>query len=905
MISKQGNLQGEGMQSIQAHGPLLVTGLRRQLHLSRSASDLQRGSARRICCPSRTPCINPGLRFTRRHAQNKALEESELPPPPNVIVEIKVDEGDTLSGLAQMYHLPYKKLLAANKGNAKIKPGDKLRFSLPMPKDEEDLRQLLTPTKELIRDALLERAAETGRDTVGGQASGEEQSQERHFHGVQPEDRDHTFVTTAKYLGGTGAKLLLLTAAVYLLVRLRRRLTEGDKAKASKSGADWPTINDADLETRFRLKRPEETPPDDRLKGNRGGAASTSTATAPQTAATPAAVSGASKSATVGGGDSAASSVAGDKVGSGYSEEDPAWMALPAVHYALLPGNQQPCFRVALGHTDSRAWLAWEDSEDLRRLLRCMEANGLVPQPAAVRIVACPPYEYLQTAEHNGRPVGFVPMGTLIEEGWHDEQLMDELVAAAQVVPRQPSGVSSSAQAILDRWRQRTGLSVSSDNVLGSGAWEVRSIDEDQEEGYTGLIEEGRVIEAYTEPLQGADSTAQQPSQQEQRSEERSAGTSPDSGEGRDKAAADDRSVWQRLRGIRRGAQGAKPGEEGASQNGRGPDRGERLSAGRILERSTSKGGGTPGGDPFAEMLGLGSGSQKQSKQQRSGSQPLEQAGPGDEGQQHLQSPASESQQNSAAHGGTGEASGDSDVSGTAGGSTGAEERTRRYAELLSKQRDIASSHTHLNKVRREPLPVEPNDDEEDDTSSESSSQSSAASPGSAADWAQAARRGQRLTDLTGKGASQAPQTKQAQAGSAARGNKGAVSTEWLQLPMVCVPVREFTDGGFGFLTADTAAAAAEDTGAGAGAVTDAAPRPAIVGFADRGDAQQVQWLWDSWPQTEVGSNRVMPLPPAKLQSVAQEQGFSVVVFPKGQLPLRPGMSEEELGALFSAYAVQ
>ena len=45
-----------------------------------------------------------------------------------------------------------------------------------------------------------------------------------------------------------------------------------------------------------------------------------------------------------------------------------------------------------------------------------MEANGLVPQPAAVRVVACPPYEYLQTAEHNGRPVGFVPKGTLVRK---------------------------------------------------------------------------------------------------------------------------------------------------------------------------------------------------------------------------------------------------------------------------------------------------------------------------------------------------------------------------------------------------------------------------------------------------------------------------------------------------------
>ncbi len=40
-----------------------------------------------------------------------------------------------------------------------------------------------------------------------------------------------------------------------------------------------------------------------------------------------------------------------------------------------------------------------------------------------------------------------------------------------------------------------------------------------------------------------------------------------------------------------------------------------------------------------------------------------------------------------------------------------------------------------------------------------------------------------------------------------------------------------------------------------------------------------------------------------KLQSIAQEQGFEVVVFPKGLLPLRPGMSEQELGAVFSAYA--
>lgn len=83
-------------------------------------------------------------------------------------------------------------------GNTRIKPGDKLRFKIPLPKDEEALRQLLMPTKELIRDALLERAAETGSDTVGGRASGEEGKQQRHFQGVQPEDGDHTYITTAK-----------------------------------------------------------------------------------------------------------------------------------------------------------------------------------------------------------------------------------------------------------------------------------------------------------------------------------------------------------------------------------------------------------------------------------------------------------------------------------------------------------------------------------------------------------------------------------------------------------------------------------------------------------------------------------------------------------------------------------
>jgi hypothetical protein len=43
-----------------------------------------------------------------------------------------------------------------------------------------------------------------------------------------------------------------------------------------------------------------------------------------------------------------------------YSGEDPAWLGLAQVFYVMLPGSQQPSFRVAVGEADTRAWLAWE-----------------------------------------------------------------------------------------------------------------------------------------------------------------------------------------------------------------------------------------------------------------------------------------------------------------------------------------------------------------------------------------------------------------------------------------------------------------------------------------------------------------------------------------------------------------
>lgn len=47
-------------------------------------------------------------------------------------------------------------------------------------------------------------------------------------------------------------------------------------------------------------------------------------------------------------------------------------------------------------------------------MLKCMIANGFLSREMAVKVVAMEPYEYLQTAELNQRPVGFIPAGTRV-----------------------------------------------------------------------------------------------------------------------------------------------------------------------------------------------------------------------------------------------------------------------------------------------------------------------------------------------------------------------------------------------------------------------------------------------------------------------------------------------------------
>ncbi len=65
------------------------------------------------------------------------------------------------------------------------------------------------------------------------------------------------------------------------------------------------------------------------------------------------------------------------------------------------------------------------------------------------------------------------------------------------------------------------------------------------------------------------------------------------------------------------------------------------------------------------------------------------------------------------------------------------------------------------------------------------------------------------------------------------------------------MPARDYTDGTFGFLTTQ----ALEYEGA-----VSKGPAQSIVAFESRGDAQEVQWLWDSWPEAGAGRNKYAAL---------------------------------------------
>ncbi len=49
---------------------------------------------------------------------------------------------------------------------------------------------------------------------------------------------------------------------------------------------------------------------------------------------------------------------------------------------------------------------------------------------------------------------------------------------------------------------------------------------------------------------------------------------------------------------------------------------------------------------------------------------------------------------------------------------------------------------------------------------------------------------------------------------------------------------------------------------------------------------------------------RTMALRPSQLVEVAEHEAYGVVVFRRKQLPVRPGLSERELGAMLQAYSI-
>lgn len=49
---------------------------------------------------------------------------------------------------------------------------------------------------------------------------------------------------------------------------------------------------------------------------------------------------------------------------------------------------------------------------------------------------------------------------------------------------------------------------------------------------------------------------------------------------------------------------------------------------------------------------------------------------------------------------------------------------------------------------------------------------------------------------------------------------------------------------------------------------------------------------------------RTMPMRPDQLTGIAEREKYGVTVFKRKQLPVRPGLSERELGAMLQAYSI-
>lgn len=111
----------------------------------------------------------------------------------------------------------------------------------------------------------------------------------------------------------------------------------------------------------------------------------------------------------------------------------------------------------------------------------------------------------------------------------------------------------------------------------------------------------------------------------------------------------------------------------------------------------------------------------------------------------------------------------------------------------------------------------------------------------------------------------------------------GLVAADWWhRLPVILVPVVHYRTNETGFITVDMG-------------TSGKAPNISILAFQDRQDAEAMQMLLQSYGSTQTAAARLQPMRPEQLLEAASTQEYSVTVYSKQQLKLRPGMSIQEM----------
>ncbi|KAK9808998.1 hypothetical protein WJX72_007650 [[Myrmecia] bisecta] len=211
--------------------------------------------------------------------------------------------------------------------------------------------------------------------------------------------------------------------------------------------------------------------------------------------------------------------------------------------------------------------------------------------------------------------------------------------------------------------------------------------------------------------------------------------------------------------------------------------------------------------------------------------------------------------------------------------------RTQQYASMARKQEQRPRSQgveELLERTREFPLPSEHLAAEEQrrQRQAQQAQQAELEQDAAAATGSEEGRRG----------ADAARQSRAEQREGAAQKRREAVDSNWWHmLPYICVPTIAGMDGVEGFLVQDLSS---DDSGASH-----------ILAFQDRDDADRLIWVLQRWCDEQALRMRVAPFSAAQIRERAELQGAQVMVFRKGQLPLKPGMTQEEVANMAFIYS--